>query len=370
LRKLLLVANTDWYLYNFRLSLARYLTSQGYEVVMVSPPGEFTSKIEEAGFRWIEWKVGRRTVNPLAELLAIRLLRRIYCHEQPELVHQFTIKPVLYGSLASHSLPFGVINSITGLGYIFGRGGLKGRMLRLAALNLYRLAFRHPRLAVIFENASDYNFFVHHRLVKPELSTIIEGVGVDEEWFTPLPEDPGMPLIILPARMLWDKGIGVLVDAARLLHRRCEVRIALVGGTDPGNPTNIPEETIEKWIEEGVVEWWGFKEDMLSVYHQAHIITLPSVGEGLPTALIEAAACGRPIVATDVPGCREVVIDQQTGFLVPPNNPQVLADALEKLVKDPTLRARMGASGRQRVLEYFTNRRVNTATLELYKKFF
>ncbi len=168
--------------------------------------------------------------------------------------------------------------------------------------------------------------------------------------------------------MLWDKGVGVLINAARLLHQRCEVRIALVGATDPGNPTNIPEETIKEWVDEGIVEWWGFKEDMLSVYHHAHIITLPSVGEGLPTSLIEASACGRPIVATDVPGCREVVIDQQTGFLVPPNNPQALADALEKLVRDPSLRARMGASGRLRVLDYFTNRRVNAATLELYKK--
>jgi glycosyltransferase involved in cell wall biosynthesis len=368
LSKLLLVANTDWYLYNFRLSLARFLASEGFEVVMVSPPGQFTSMIEKAGFRWVEWKIGRRTSNPLLELLAIRSLRKIYAHEQPELVHQFTIKPVLYGSLAARSLKVGVVNSITGLGYVFGQGGLSTRILRLVALTLYRLAFQRPKLAVIFENGSDYLFFVRHRLVRPEISTIIGGVGVDEERFIPLPEEPGKPLIILPGRMLWDKGIGVLVEAARLLHRRCEVRIALVGGADPGNPSYIPEETIAKWVEEGAIEWWGFKEDMLTVYQQAHIIALPSVGEGLSTALIEAAACGRPIVAADVPGCREVVIDQQNGFLVPPNNPQALADALEKLVRDPTLRSKMGAAGRQRVLDHYTIDRINTATLEFYNK--
>jgi glycosyltransferase involved in cell wall biosynthesis len=366
LPKLLLVANTDWYLYNFRLSLGKYLRDQGFEVVMVSPPGRFVAGIEKAGFRWINWSVGRRTVNPLKELKALFSLKHIYRQEKPDLVHHFTIKPVLYGTFAGIGLPAAIANSITGLGYLFLQTGLKARILRVVAMILYRIVFQRSGLTVIFENTQDREFFLKHHLIKTEYTRIIEGAGVDEEWFSPSAEEEGKPLVVLPGRMLWDKGVGLLVEAARILHQRCDVRVALVGNTDPGNPANIQEEMIEQWVKEGVVEWWGFKEDMRPVYAQAHVIVLPSSGEGLPTALIEAAACARPVVTTDVPGCREVVEDGQTGFLVPPGNPAALANVLEKLILDPGLRIRMGSAGRQRVLNRFTNHKINSAILNTY----
>jgi glycosyltransferase involved in cell wall biosynthesis len=177
---------------------------------------------------------------------------------------------------------------------------------------------------------------------------------VDANYFTPLPEPPGIPTIILPGRLLWDKGVGVLVNAARILHNRVDVRVALVGQPDPGNPATVDQASIDSWVKEGLIEWWGWQTDMREVYAKSHIVTLPSMGEGLPTALIEAEACNRPIVTTDVSGCRDVVEDGANGFLVPPNDPAQLAEALEKLVCDPGLRVRMGQAGRELVLRRFT----------------
>jgi glycosyltransferase involved in cell wall biosynthesis len=150
---------------------------------------------------------------------------------------------------------------------------------------------------------------------------LIEGVGIDTDYFSLLPEPEGLPVVVLPARMLWDKGVGVLVEAARILHSRAQVRVALVGEPDLGNPAAVEQSVLKRWSDEGVVEWWGWQEDMREVYRQSHIVTLPSLGEGVPTALLEAAACGRPIVATDVAGCRDVVIHGRNGLLVPPNDP-------------------------------------------------
>ena len=157
-----------------------------------------------------------------------------------------------------------------------------------------------------------------------------------------------------------------MAEAARSLKGRREVRVALVGASDPGNPARIPEVTLQEWAAEGLVEWWGFNNDMPEVYRQAQVVALPSMGEGLPTALLEAAACERPIVATDVPGCREVVLDGETGLLVPPNDPVALAAAVEKLLDDPALRRRLGENARQRVAQYFSDQKINEQTLGVY----
>jgi glycosyltransferase involved in cell wall biosynthesis len=196
---------------------------------------------------------------------------------------------------------------------------------------------------------------------------LIQGVGVDPIYFSPLPEPAGIPVIVLPARLLWDKGVGVLVDAARLLRQKANARVALVGEPDAGNPATVSSSTIQGWVQEGIIEWWGWQPDMRNVYTNSHIVTLPSFGEGVPTVLLEAAACARPIVTTNVAGCRDVVEDGVNGLLVPPNDAPALADALGKLIDDPALRSRMGAMGRQRVLEKYTNAIVNTATLEVYR---
>ncbi|MDD5368010.1 MAG: glycosyltransferase family 4 protein [Anaerolineaceae bacterium] len=368
--KVILVANTDWYLYNFRLALARALQDAGYDVVLVSPPGAYADGLREAGFRWIPWNVGRRGAMPWDEIAAFCRLWGIYRAEHPTIVHHFTIKPVLYGSLAARLAGvFGVVNSITGRGYLFLQNTWKTLLLRFGAKLLYRLVLRRSRTVVTFENPDDRAFFSQEGLIRGGSGRVIEGAGLDPLAFFPASEPEGIPVVVLPARMLWDKGVGVLVEAARILKKHCEVRVALVGNLDPGNPAAIDEATILEWVTEGVIEWWGFREDMARVYQSCHIVTLPSLGEGLPTALIEASACGRPIVTTDAPGCRNVVIDGVTGFLVPIEDPQALSNALFRLLGDPELRQQMGREGRHFALTRFTDEQVNRSFLEVYRAF-
>lgn len=372
--KILLVANTDWYLYNFRLSLARFLRSREYDILLISPPGPYVVSLQQAGFRWIEWKVGRQTLAPWAEAAALLHLARLYRREAPALVHHHTIKPVLYGSLAARlaHVP-AVVNSITGRGYVYVGEDRKARLLRRLVGPFYRLAFSYPNCAVIFENDVDRQYFIGQGLLQAGQTCLIEGVGVDAERFFPTPEPEGDPVIIFPARMLWNKGAGVLMEAARQMQGgstpgKPKVRVALVGVPDPGNPDSIDEATLRSWEAEGAIEWWGWQDDMNAVYTRCHIVALPTVyGEGVPTALLEAAACGKPLVATDAPGCREVVHSEVNGLLVPPNDPTALAVALQRLAGDPDLRGRMGVASRQLVLEKFTTQQVNTATHQVYQ---
>jgi glycosyltransferase involved in cell wall biosynthesis len=366
--KILLVANTDWYLYRYRLSLARFLRAQGLEVVLVSPAGAYAPLIAAEGFRWLAWRLERQSINPFQELRAVISLARILRRERPTLVHLHTIKPVLYGSLAARLVGVpAVVRSITGRGYVFLGQERRARLLRPLVSVLYRFLLFGKGKAAIFENDADRQYFLDQRLVRPAGVHLIEGVGVDTEYYRPLPEPTGTPVILLASRMLWDKGVGTLVEAARLLHSRMEVRVVLAGEPDEGNPASIPLETLRGWNEEKVVEWWGWQEDMRTVYESCHIVTLPSLGEGLPTTLLEAAACGRPLVATDVPGCRDVVRHGVNGFLVPPGEARSLAEALGRLAQDQELRFRMGTAGRLRVEARFADRSINAQTLEVYR---
>jgi len=368
--KIILAANTDWYLYNFRRTLALYLRDQGYEVTLLSPTGTYVSILQQDGFRHINWHVGRQSVTPWNELPALVSLLKIYRQERPDLVHHHTIKPVLYGSLAARMAGLsGLVNSITGRGYVFLSKEPKAWLLKGIARPLYRAAFNHPNQAAIFENEEDRQYFIGEKIIPAAKTWLISGVGVDTHRFTPVPEPAGIPVVLLSSRLLWDKGVGVLVEAARLLRKTTPVRVVLVGAPDPGNPASIPEEQIKAWVSEGVIEWWGWQSDMNAVYQQCTLFTLPTMyGEGLPTALLEAAACGRPLVASDMPGCRSIVIDQLNGLLVPPGDPVALAQALAKLLADADLRGRMGAASRQLVLEKFTVEKVNQATLAIYRE--
>lgn len=365
--KILLVANTDWYLFRFRLSLAQQLRDQGYEVVFVSPAGIYTSLLEKDGFQWINWGVGRLDINPIKEVGAIISFLRIINHEKPNIIHLHTIKPVLYGSLCARFIRnTRVVRSITGRGYVFLGKDFRARIIKPIVKLFYRYALNDSRGIVIFENATDQEYFVHQKLVRSEHTKVIEGVGVDTDYYTSSPEPDGTPIVLLAGRMLWDKGVGTFVEAARILHTRIQVKFLLVGQPDAGNPASIPSEILDTWTKEGVVDWQGWASDMRTVFSACHIVSLPSMGEGLPTILIEAASSGRPIVATDVPGCRDVVRDGVNGLLVPPQDPVSLARAIEYLILNPGKRKAMGHSGRDLVLGRFSTPIVNAATLKVY----
>ena len=366
--KIILVANTDWYLYNFRRSLAHFLLGQGYEVILVSPPGKYVELLKEDGFNWIAWNLGRQSTAPWHELPAIFALFKIYRHERADLVHHHTIKPVLYGSLAASAARIlNIVNSITGRGYVFLSPETKASLLKQFLQPFYRFIFRNSHQVAIFENDEDRQYFIQTKMIPSAQTRLIAGVGVDTEQFAPATEPSGIPIILYSGRMLWDKGIGVLVEAAHIIHKACPARVVLVGSPDPGNPTSISEDQLKAWAAEGVIEWWGWQSDMCSIYQKATIVTLPSFYEGVPTALLEAAACARPIVATDTPGSRDIVIDSLNGLIVPTNDSIALADALMKLLADPLQRGRMGKAGRQLVLDKFDVNLVNQATLAVYQ---
>jgi glycosyltransferase involved in cell wall biosynthesis len=364
--KILLFANTDWYLFNFRLGLAQALRDRGDEVLLVSPDGNYASRLQEMGFRWVRFPMARSGLNPLIEISTIARLFKLYLKEKPDLVHQFTVKCVLYGSLACRLLGISAaVNSVTGLGYVFMEGRGTRRWIRRFIVAFYRLVLR--RSWVIFQNQDDRLVFLENHLVDPERVALIRGSGVDNQRFVPRPEPDGIPVVVLPGRMLWDKGVGEFVEAAqRVQADGLRARFVLVGDSDSENPAAVPVTQLREWEKKGVIEWWGWQENMQEIYAQAHIICLPSYREGLPKTLIEAAACGRAIIASDVPGCREIVRTDENGLLVPARDAAALAASLKKLIQDSALRRTMGLNGRRIAENEFSMDLIITQTLNVY----
>jgi glycosyltransferase involved in cell wall biosynthesis len=366
--KAILFANTDWYLFNFRLAFADFLKKQGWSVVFISPEGEYAEKLRKAGYRHIPFEFSRKGINPLKENETIHGIKRLYENEKPDLIHHFTIKCVIYGSLAAKGLGIkAIVNSITGLGYMFLSNKPHVRLIRELVKHLYKRALSETQ--VIFENPDDRNLFLKMGLVNKNNSNIVLGTGIDTERFVPVPPPDSVTLTVLPARMIWDKGVGEFVEAARMIRESgISARFALVGNNDIGNPTCIPLDQLEQWQKEGNVEWWGWQDDVLAVISMCHIVCLPSYREGLPKILIEAASCGRPIVTTDVPGCREVVIEGKNGYLVPEKNAEALKDALLKLINNPEKRLEMGKASREIAIQKFSNEIVNKDIYSIYQK--
>jgi len=365
--KILLFANTDWYLYNFRLSLAKELRTQGHEVVLLSPPGDFQERLQANGFQWFPFPLSRQGINPFSEIQTIWRLLRLYQQIKPNVVHHFTIKPVIYGSLAAHLLQIpGVINSITGLGHLFIDPAPLTHLLRGLAKTLYLISLRQTQ--IIFENPEDRNIFIQNKLLQPAQAHLILGTGVDVDKFRPTPKNNDIPVILFSSRLLATKGLIEFMEATRILKQKeLSARFAIAGTVDPGNPASIPQGQLDAWKQEGLVEWWGWQNDMPSALAKTDIFCLPSYREGVPNALLEACASGLPIVTTDVPGCRDVVTHGSNGLLVPVRNAKALADALETLITDPTLRQTMGTAGRNTAVKLFSQTKVNTETFAVYK---
>lgn len=371
--KVLLFANTEWYLYNFRRSLAMALRDAGHDVLLVSPPGPYGERLRALGFRWIAAPMERRSLNPLREARLIAWLRRLMASEQVDLVHGFTIKCAVYGSLAARMAGVPArVNAVAGMGYVFTSNDLKARLLRPVVRTLMRAALDGEGARLILQNPDDVEIFRRAGLVKSDRIRLIPGSGVDCERFAPdkagsRTTRPNVLRVVLPARLLWDKGVAEYVDAARLLRAQGRrIEFVLAGSPDPGNPAAVPEATIQGWVNEGLIEWLGHVDDMPALFRSVDVVALPSYREGLPKGLIEAAACGLPIVTTDVPGCREVVTHESNGLLVPAKDAEALAMALARLESDQAMRARLGQAARENALEKFDERIVISRTIEVY----
>lgn len=370
--KILFFANTGWYLYNFRLALARYLREQGHEVVMLSPPGAYVARLQAAGFRVLTIPMQRRSLNPFRELGLLNHIRHVYARECPDLVHHFTIKCVVYGSLVARlaGVP-ACVNAVTGLGHVFTSQHVKARLLRPPVRALLWLALGSPNSRLILQNSDDLAAFERAGLIEPDRIRLIRGSGVDASRFKPVdrPDHANPVRCLLATRLLWEKGVGEYVAAARQLRREgVAAEFLLAGDPDPGNPASVSPEQFAAWRDEGSITLLGHVEDMAELWPQMDIAVLPSYREGVPRSLLEAAACGLPLIATDAPGCREIVQPDSNGLLVPIKDAATLAAAIRRLCLEPETRRRMGRASRAKALAEFGERLVFEKTLEVYRE--
>ena len=369
---ILFVVNDPAFFLSHRLSIARAGKRRGVEIHVATPLEDCVKCIKDEGFIHHPLKLKKHGTSIIFELITIIGIYRIFKSLKPDLVHLVTIKPVIYGGIAARlsKIP-SVVSAISGLGHLFIDRGVVVSILRKIAMYGYRLALKHPCQKVIFQNSDDLNFFLKYKLVDKSKTIIIKGSGVDVDLFLPTQTPAGPPIVLLAGRMQWEKGIATFVQAAKkILQLGVLARFVLVGGRDSWNVSTIPLATLDEWQKEGVVEWWGRQSNMPEILGSSTLVCLPSHREGLPKVLIEAAACGKAIVATDVPGCREVVLDGENGLLVPAENVDALVDALIKLLKDVPLRISMGKVGRELAVNQFCQALVVDQTFEVYDSLF
>jgi len=369
--KLVYVISEDWFFCSHFLERALAARDAGYDVVVMARESAHGEKIRAAGFRLLPLNLSRRSINPVRELVSLLKVCSAYRRERPDMLHHIASKPVLYGSLAALFLRHkpAIVNAPVGMGYVFSSREWLARLLRPFLRLGYHLLLNPRRSRVIFENSDDAAYFVKNGVVRPTDAVVIRGAGIDVTKFQPVDSPLGLPVVALVARMLRHKGVCEFVEAAHRLHEAAvAARFVLIGDPDPGNPASIPVEQLRSWHGQKGVEWWGWREDMVSTWHQVHIACLPSFyREGLPKALLEAAACGLPIVTTDAIGCREVVRNGDNGLLVPMRDTQALAKALRILISDADLRRRMGKQSRARAESEFSAEQVISETLAVYR---
>ena len=371
MKRILYLVTDDWSFWSHRLALADAAKKHGYEVFVVTQKGEFADRIESRGFKLYPFSICRSFGSVLQELKGMINLARLYKKIKPDLVNNIALKPIIFGSVSARisSVPY-VINTYTGLGNIFISRSLMSNFFMLIVVPFMSLILKGKRFYSVVQNADDMKELIKCGLINSKSVSLIRGSGVDTSVFKFTQEaETNSPVVIFASRFLRDKGIIEFVEAVKLLKQTGSVaRFVLVGNLDKANPTSINDTELNDWIEQDLVEWWGYRDDMSEVFKQAHIVCLPSYREGLPKVLLEAASSGRPIITTDVPGCREVVIDGINGYLVPVKDPVKLADAINLLLESPDLRRQMGAAGRRRVEENFDINRINSATVDLYEK--
>lgn len=345
----LITVTEDWAFLRHRRPTAQALANAGADVYVVANNNGKAGEIEAQGYHFIEWGVDRGSMNPLKEWEALHRLARIYAQWQPDIVYNVALKPILYGTIgALLCTKAKVVNLFSGLGVLFISQKLRHLGVRAVVLSALRYLFASKRVWLMVQNTDDQKFLNAVGVSDAQKTIIIPGSGIDLENYPLTPEPAGSPVALVVSRMLWDKGIGEVVEAARILKAEgVDLKIRLIGAPDPSNPASIAESQLKAWHDEGVVEWLGQQNDIARQLSQAHIGLLASYREGMPRSLLEAAATGRALVAFDAPGCRDLVRDGENGLLVALKDASALANALKILANDPPLRARMGAAARK-----------------------
>jgi glycosyltransferase involved in cell wall biosynthesis len=367
--KLFIIDSEDWTFWFHRLSLAMTAIESGFEVTLLTKANKYTKQIEEKGIRVVNIDFVRSSKSPLKDVLNVLKLRRIFKKEKPDIIHNVALKTMLISSFAAFSLKKTVvINALTGLGYVFSSEQIQAKLIRFFIKPVLTVITKRNNFWTIFQNPDDMGLFVEQGLVVPERSVLIRGSGVDVDEFLQTEDTNKIPVVMLASRMLWDKGIGEFVAAAkRARENNIEAKFILVGDTDADNPMSIPASQLELWAREGCIEWSGHKTNMPEMLSSASIVCLPSYREGLPKVLLEAAAVGRPLISTDVPGCREIIRNGENGILVKLKDVDSLYEAIRTLILNEELRLEMGNKSRVLVEKELSTDIINRQTLELYK---
>lgn len=369
-KRLLFVVTEDWYFLSHRIALARAAQADGWQVHLATRVGDHGKRLHDEGIIVHPLTWNRRSKNPFAEIRALMALIAVCRKVRPAIVHYVALKMIVYGALVQLFAPRSyAVNAVSGLGSVFSVSSLRTRMLRTLINTVLAWFLSRQTGIVIVQNPDDGDFFRERGFIPSDGIKLIAGAGIDTGRFQSGPEPAGDTIIAsVVARMLWDKGLAETVEAARLLKaRNVPVRLRLIGPPDPENPNSVDADTLRQWSAEGLVEWMGARSDIENVWAESHIGVLASYREGLPRSLLEAAACGRPMVTTDTSGCRMLVKQDENGLIVPVADAVALADAIERLAVDPVLRARYGKRAREMVLESFSDAVIVAAFLTLYR---
>jgi glycosyltransferase involved in cell wall biosynthesis len=357
-----------------RLNLALAIQKSGFEVIVASEMTNLHKKISEYGFKYVDTGIKREGKNVFKQISSIYRLYRLFRDEKPDIVHNISIKPVIYGSIAARlSGVKKIVNLVNGLGYVFTEDrSFKRLALRVIVTFMYRITFSSKRIKVIFQNPDDQKFFISKGITTKENSFLILGSGVDTSFFSPNIEKPTnvKPRVLYFGRMLWDKGIEYLVEAKKILKGSgVDFDLILVGKPDESNPSHIKLKQLKKWESEGLIQFLGYRSDIIELIRECDLVVLPTYyREGVPLSLIEAASVGKPIVTTDMPGCREIVVDGFNGFIVPVKDSISLAEKIQEILSNKDMRISFGKNSRQRVIDLFAIETVAKKTIDIYKQ--
>nr|AXL05126.1 undecaprenyl-phosphate alpha-N-acetylglucosaminyl 1-phosphate transferase [Aeromonas hydrophila] len=367
-KKLAFVANTAWSMFNFRHGLLSRLIYDGYQLTIIAPRDEFSDKLQKMGCAVVDLPMEAKGTNPLQELKLIYTLYRIYQQITPDFIIHYTIKPNVYGSFAAKIAGIPSLAITTGLGYTFVNDNFIAKIAR----QLYKMAFRYPK-EVWFLNEDDRQAFLAYSLVRENKAKLLHGEGVNVSHFSPIPSasDNNSTTFLLVARMLWDKGIGEYIEAARVIKSKYpKTHFQLLGACDVPNPSLISREQISIWESEGIVEYLGTTDDVRTVIANVDCVVLPSYREGIPRTMLEAAAMAKPLIVSDAPGCKDVVINGKTGFLCKVKNRDSLAAAMELIINQSTQEhVDMGVAGRNLVLQKFDEQVVIKKYIDMLSRY-